>query len=407
MTNSGGVDSSTGWLVATATFISTFTVFGVAYSFGAFFRPMADEFGADRSTVALVFAVTTLLYFGLGVVSGNAADRYGPRPVLIVGGVALVGGLVVTSQVESIIAGYVTYGLGVGIGVACGYVPMVACVGAWFDRHRSTAVGFAVAGIGTGTLVVAPLAERLIAEVGWRTAYLYLAAGAAALLSLASIGARRPPRSQGGSDEAQSGFGQLLRRIRSSPTFGVLYAATMFISMGLFIPFVFMADYVAEQRIDGSGSVIVGLIGLCSVVGRLGLGAAASRLDSLKLFYGSLAVMAASYLIWLTAADRYGQLVLFAVILGVAYGGFIALSPVVAARLFGTVGLGGMLGALYTAAGVGGLIGPPTAGAMIDRLGYSPTLIAAGLVSSLGAATFFLLPSQRDPSPAAAESTTV
>ncbi len=407
MTNSGGVDSSTGWLVATATFISTFTVFGVAYSFGAFFRPMADEFGADRSTVALVFAVTTLLYFGLGVVSGNAADRYGPRPVLIVGGVALVGGLVVTSQVESIIAGYVTYGLGVGIGVACGYVPMVACVGAWFDRHRSTAVGFAVAGIGTGTLVVAPLAERLIAEVGWRTAYLYLAAGAAALLSLASIGARRPPRSQGGSDEAQSGFGQLLRRIRLSPTFGVLYAATMFISTGLFIPFVFMADYVAEQRIDGSGSVIVGLIGLCSVVGRLGLGAAASRLDSLKLFYGSLAVMAASYLIWLTAADRYSQLVLFAVILGVAYGGFIALSPVVAARLFGTVGLGGMLGALYTAAGVGGLIGPPTAGAMIDRLGYSPTLIAAGLVSSLGAATFFLLPSQRDPRPAAAESTTV
>ncbi len=392
MTSGGGVDSSTGWLVAAATFLSTFTVFGVAYSFGAFFRPMADEFGADRSTVALVFAVTTFLYFGLGVFSGSAADRFGPRPVLLFGAVAMVVGLVVTSQVDSIVVGYVTYGLGVGIGVACGYVPMVACVGAWFDRYRSTAVGFAVAGIGTGTLVVAPLAERLIAGVGWRTAYLYMAAGAAVLLTLAAIGARRPPQSQPVSGDGETGFGQLLPRIRSSPTFLVLYTATLFISMGLFVPFVFMADYVAERGIDRSGSLIVGLIGLCSVAGRLGLGAAATRFDSLSLFYGSLTVMAASYLIWLTAGDRYGQLVLFAVVLGVAYGGFIALSPVVAARLFGTVGLGGMLGALYTAAGVGGFIGPPTAGALIDRVGYSPTLIIVGLVSSLGAATFFLLP---------------
>lgn len=396
-----GIDSRAGWIVAAATFVSTFTVFGVAYSFGAFFRPMADEFGADRSTVALVFAVTTLLYFGLGVFTGGAADRYGPRPVLAVGGAALVTGLVVTSQVNSIVVGYITYGLGVGIGVACGYVPMVACVGAWFERHRSTAVGFAVAGIGTGTLVVAPLAERLISRVGWRNAYLYMAAGAAVLLLLASSGARRPPQAQ--PEQAGDGpsMSNLIGRIRSSPTFVVLYAATLFTSMGLFVPFVFLADYVAERDVDGSGSVIVGLIGLCSVVGRLGLGAAANRIDSIRLFYGSLSVMALSYLIWLTAGDRYVQLVLFAIVLGVAYGGFIALSPVVAARLFGTVGLGAMLGALYTAAGVGGFIGPPTAGALIDRFGYSPTLIAVAAISALGAGTVIFLPEPEssEPSP--------
>ncbi len=389
---SGGIDSPTGWIVAAATFVSTFTVFGVAYSFGAFFRPMADEFGADRSTVAVVFAVTTLLYFGLGVFTGGAADRYGPRPVLAVGGAALVLGLIVTSQVNSIVVGYITYGLGVGIGVACGYVPMVACVGAWFERHRSTAVGFAVAGIGTGTLVVAPLAERLISRVGWRSAYLYMAAGAAVLLSLAAIGARRPPQPQQGQAGDGPSMSHLVGRIRSSPTFAVLYVAIMFIAMGLFVPFVFLPDYVAERNIDGSGSVIVGLIGLCSVAGRLGLGAAANRIDSIRLFYGSLSVMAVSYLIWLTAADRYAQLVMFAIVLGVAYGGFIALSPVVAARLFGTVGLGAMLGALYTAAGIGGFIGPPAAGALIDRFGYTPTLVGVTAVSALGAGTVVFLP---------------
>ena len=84
-----------------------------------------------------------------------------------------------TSRVQSIWVGYVTYGLGVGIAVACAYVPMVATVGAWFVRRRTTALGVAVAGIGVGTLVLAPLSERLIDAYGWRTAYVVLGIGGA------------------------------------------------------------------------------------------------------------------------------------------------------------------------------------------------------------------------------------
>jgi len=384
------IDSKTGWLVTAATFLSTFTVFGVAYSFGSFFRPMADEFGADRGSIALVFSITTLLYFGLGVLSGRMADRFGPRPVLLVGAAAMVVGLVVTSRVQSVEVGYVTYGLGVGIGVACGYVPMVATVGAWFDRYRSTAVGLAVAGIGVGTLVVAPLTERLIEANGWRDTYVYLAVATAVLMGLAALGAKRPPvlADQGPVVPLRQ---QLKYSGDGRSPFVVLYVAILFISIGLFVPFVFMADYVAEKGIDGSGGLIVGVIGLCSVVGRLGLGTLATRVQAMGLFYGSLATMAASYLIWFSAGDRYWQLMVFALVLGISYGGFIALSPVVAAELFGTVGLGGVLGALYTAAGIGGLIGPPTAGALIDRVGYAPTLLMTAAVSSLGSATYFLL----------------
>lgn len=380
------IDSRAGWVVAAATFLSTFTVFGVAYSFGSFFRPMADEFDADRRAIALVFAITTLLYFGLGVISGRMADRFGPRPVLIFGAVAMVIGLLITSRVQSIEVGYLTYGLGVGIGVACGYVPMVATVGAWFDRHRSTAVGIAVAGIGVGTLVVAPLTERLIEANGWRDTYLYLAAASAVLMALAAVGARRPPVAQD-----QGPIVPLRAQLRGSRSFVILYFAVLFTATALFVPFVFMADYIAERGLNRSGGLIVGLIGLSSVIGRLGLGALATRVEAMALFYLSLATMAFSYLIWFTAGDRYWQLLVFALVLGVAYGGFIALSPVVAAQLFGTVGLGGVLGALYTAAGIGGLIGPPTAGALIDRMGYPPTLLLTAAVSSLGAATYFLL----------------
>jgi len=55
------------------------------------------------------------------------------------------------------------------------------------------------------------------------------------------------------------------------------------------------------------------------------------------------------------------------------------------AKLFGTVGMGGVLGALYTAAGVGGLIGPPTMGRIIHSAGHSAaqwTALASGLIGT-------------------------
>jgi len=74
-------------------------------------------------------------------------------------------------------------------------------------------------------------------------------------------------------------------------------------------------------------------------------------------------------------------LVIFAVCMGTAYGGWIALSPAVTAYLFGPVGLGGVLGALYTSAGIGGLVGPPVIGVVIDSTNYE-TAIGLAIVFS-------------------------
>ena len=374
-------DSAAGWLVAAATFLSTFTVFGVAYSFGAFFGPMAEEFGSDRSATALFFAITTFLYFALGVISGRIADVHGPRPVLLFGAVCLFVGLLATSRVQSIWLGYVTYGLGVGIGVACAYVPMVAAVGGWFERRRTTALGFAVAGIGVGTLTVVPLAERLIESYGWRQTYVIMAVASGVLLALAAVGARRPALAQHA--PARSPLRSLLSTGR---IFWMLYLSLVLMSAALFVPFVFLPDYVSTKGISGSAGWLIGIIGIASVVGRLGLGALASRVPALRLFQASFLVLALSFLLWLGAGQSYTILLVFTVVLGVAYGGFIALAPAVVADLFGATGLGATLGALYTAAGIGGLFGPPAMGRIIDSAGYDTALLIAlvlGLVSFL------------------------
>ena len=102
----------------------------------------------------------------------------------------------------------------------------------------------------------------------------------------------------------------------------------------------------------------------------------------MRLYQFSFAIMGLSYLIWLVAGDNYTILVIYTVVMGCSYGGFIALSPAVAAELFGLAGLGGVLGALYTAAGIGGLAGPPLAGLLIDSASYRVAIIAA-MISAL------------------------
>ena len=345
-------------------------VFGVAYSFGAFFAPMASEFHAGSGATSVFFSVTAFLWFSLGAVSGWAGDRYGTKRVLGVGAVTMGTGLVLTAFVHQLWIGYLTYGLGVGVGVACGYVPMVAAVGSWFDRRQGLAIGVAVSGIGVGTLAGAPAAAALIAAHGWRATYVVFGIVSYVVLGGCALLADRPASS------APVPF-SLGRAIRTRE-FRILYASVLLQGFGLFTFFVHLVPY-AESRGAGryAAAALLGVVGVFSTLGRLGLGPIADRFGRLRTFQLAIFAMAASYLIWL-AQPGYTGLAVFAAIMGAAYGGWVAISPSVLAELFGTEGLGGTAGALYTAAGIGALLGPPLAGAVVDATGsYRPAIAGA------------------------------
>ena len=371
-----GIDGREGWRNVAAAFASMATVFGVAYSFGAFFTPMAEEFDAGRSATSAVFSITACLYFLLGVGSGSAVDRFGPRPVLLAGAAAMGSGLALTSIVDRLWLGYLTYGIGVGIGVACGYVPMLAVVGGWFVRRRSIALGIAVAGIGLGTLGVAPLAALLIERLGWRATYRVFAVASVVLLVGCALVATAPPRPVGGPSGSR-------RDEMRSRTFVVMYVSGLLVSLALFLVFIFLAPFAEEH---GAGKVaaasLVGVVGAASIAGRLFLGGMADRLGSVRTYRACFLVIAASYLLWLTTTS-YPVLLVFAVVFGVAYGGFIALSPAVMADLFGTAAMGQLVGVLYTSAAVGALVGPPLAGLAVDRTGSYRWAIGAASVAAL------------------------
>jgi MFS family permease len=157
-----------GWFVVAAAFAVTFVGFGCTYSFSAFIESLQRDFGASRGSVSLVFALAGFLYFSVGSISGPLADRFGSRRLALIGMILIGAGLVAASVAQSLLQVYAAYGLGIGLGVGCSYVPAVGAVPRWFARRRGLASGIASSGIGFGTLIVPPLASLLIKDVGWR-----------------------------------------------------------------------------------------------------------------------------------------------------------------------------------------------------------------------------------------------
>ena len=373
-----GLDSPRAWGVVAAAFAAMFVAFGIAYSYGAFLEEMRADFGVGRAAGATFFSLTSLLYFGLGGVSGAAGDRFGQRRVLLVGAAAFGLGLVATARAGSLGVALAAYGLGVGIGVACAYVPMVALVGAWFERRRTLALGVAVAGIGVGTLVIPPATAALIEAVGWRDAYLVLAVVGVAALGLCALAAAPAPAGAGAGSAS-------LREALRDPQYRGLYLATALLGVPLFVPFVYLPSYAEERGVDPVlAAGLIGAIGTASVAGRLALGALAGPLGLMRVFQGCFLAMALSFVLWWVAGGSYAVLLLFAIVLGVGYGGYVALAPAVVAERFGVERLGALLGVLYTSAGIGSAVGPPAAGAIIDASGYGPA-IAASLAIGLAA----------------------
>jgi MFS family permease len=364
-----------GWFVVAGAFAVTFLGFGSAYTFSAFVEPLQRDFGASRGSVSLVFSLAGFLYFGLGILSGPLADRFGSRR-LAVGGMILVGlGLAAASAARSLSEVYAAYGLGVGLGVGCAYVPAIGAVQRWFVRRRGFASGLAVSGIGVGTLVMPPLASFLIGTLGWRGAYLTLGAFAAAVGGGLALLIENDPRDRGlGPDgdpppagvKATRPTGASVSEAIRSARFVSLYATCLICSFGVFVPFVHLVPYARDHGAAPSAAVLLlGVIGIGSTAGRFFLGGLADRIGRQSSLLLMFAGMALALTVWVFSTDIW-QLTGFAFAYGVFYGGWVAILPAVVMDHFGGRNVSGIIGILYTSVAFGTLIGPTAAGFAFD-----------------------------------------
>ena len=138
-------EASYAWVVVWATFFPLAVIFGVSYSFAAYFESFAAEFSAQRADVSLVFGLSGGVYFVFGAGAGMLADRFGPRAVTSIGMLLIAAGLLLCSFATSMSTVYAAYGVGVGLGIALVYTPSIACVQPWFTQRRGLAAGLASA----------------------------------------------------------------------------------------------------------------------------------------------------------------------------------------------------------------------------------------------------------------------
>lgn len=392
-----------GWRVVAGAFAVTFVGFGAAYAFSAFLGPLQAEFGASRGSVSVVFSLAGFLYFALGILSGPLADRWGSRPLAVLGMLITGAGLAAASFARSLAEVYVAYGLGVGLGIGCAYVPALGAVQRWFVRRRGLASGLAVSGIGVGTLVMPPLASSLIAAFGWREAYLILGGLTAVVggglgLLIESDPARRGlcpdgdrPRSSG----AEVAGASVRAAVRSRRFIG-LYVACLICSFGLFVPFVHLVPFALDHGVEPSFAVLLlGVIGVGSTAGRFALGGMADRLGRRPALLVMFLGMAVAMLVWALSASLWA-LASSALVYGVFYGGVVAVLPALVMDYFGGRNVSAIIGVLYTSVAFGTLIGPAAAGFAFDA-SYSYTApILAGVAANLIAAVILAATSREE-----------
>ena len=375
------------WVVVWACFTALAVIFGVSYSFAAFFEPFAGEFQASRAQVSLVFGLCGLIYFVLGAFAGMLADRFGPRRVTGAGMLCIAASLLGGSAAGSMTQVTLAWGVGLGVGLALVYTPAIACVQPWFTRRRGLAAGIASAGIGAGTLVVPVAAAAAIAQWQWRGAMVALAVGVATLGLAAAMQLRRAPAATRpvGAQVPGTPLGAALRSRR----FLWLYLMCLLGAPAMFVPFAHLSASARDLGVGEAQAVgLVGLIGIGSLAGRLAIGALADRIGRGPTLVVVMASLGASMGLWLLARD-YAAFAVFALWMGVSYGGSVSLMPALCMDFFGARAVSSIIGTLYTGAALGNLMGPWAAGRLFDATGsYAAAVVGAGLLAlaSAGAA---------------------
>jgi MFS family permease len=380
---------------------------GLYFSFSVFLVPLIEEFHWSRGLTAGAQSVSTINQGLLAPVAGILVDRFGPRRVILTGTVLLASASVLGSTIHSAGEFYVYTGaLGAAGLVGVGPVPMGVLLSRWFSERRGRAVGVAFSGMGFGVFVMGPLAQWLIATMGWRVASATLGLGSFCILApIVWIGARDPqpdPRAGASARANTAGAGAdpgsarewTLQRAVATRTFWALWFAYMCTPLAVFSVTTHQVAFAIDRGFEPLlAASVFGIMGLLSIAGRAGFGLAADRIGgplAATISYGctacgSLALLALD-------SDRHvAWLVAYALLFGLGFGARGPIITAMASDLFGGRRFGVIYGALSVGNGIGGAIGPWFGGIVHDVMGsYRIVFLTSMVFCAVGSACFWL-----------------
>lgn len=382
------------WLAVAGSAVGLIACVGTLalYSFGVFVRPLTTEFGWSRTGL---FAALAFFQYGLAFSSpvwGVLVDRFGPRRVMLFSIVAL--SLLVASLAfltPNLWHLYLVFAAIPLLGGGASPLGYSAIMIRRFDRRLGQALGLALMGVGLGATILPPLAQFLVGEFGWRTAYAVLGALTFVVtLPAALIATRNVP---GPIRQRIAGAGLpigAMLRTRAYVLMAVAFVLLGTVSIGMLAHLVpMMADHGLTPA---EAARIAGLSGLAVVLGRGGLGWILDRVHA-PYILAVVALIAASVPLLLAYGGGVATGYLAAVLLGTAVGAEVDFISFLVRRYFDQAAFGRLYGIAFGFYIFGTGTGPVILGASFDHLGgYRPGLLLFAVLALIVAALALTMP---------------
>jgi OFA family oxalate/formate antiporter-like MFS transporter len=170
-------------------------VANLQYGWTLFVNPITAKFGWTRAAIQVAFTIFVLTETWLVPIEGYLVDRFGPRPVVMVGGILCGIAWVMNSFADTLTMFYVAAAIG-GVGAGAVYGTCVGNALKWFPDRRGLAAGLTAAGFGAGSaLTVLPI-QAIIGSSGYQDAFLYFGIGQGVIVFLAAIALTAPGQIQ-------------------------------------------------------------------------------------------------------------------------------------------------------------------------------------------------------------------
>jgi MFS transporter, OFA family, oxalate/formate antiporter len=411
-----GTPSHTGtnrWLQLLMGIVCMAMIANLQYGWTLFVNPIADKYGWSKAAIQVAFTIFVLTETWLVPIEGYLVDRFGPRPVVLVGGILCGIGWVLNSFADSLITLYFAAAIsGIGAGAVYG-----TCVGnalKWFPDRRGLAAGLTAAGFGAGSaLTIIPI-TLVIKNQGYEAAFLYFGIVQGAIVFLISLFLKAAPESLKKSAAISTIKVQQSKRdykpteVVRKPVFWVMYFMFVMVAAGGLMAVAQLAPIAKDFKINDVPVNILGLV-LPALTFALAIDRVLNGLT--RPFFGwvsdqigrekTMFIAFALESIGILALYQYGQdPVAFVILTGIvffAWGEIYSLFPSTCADTFGTKYAAGNAGLLYTAKGTASLLVPLSSVLTAATGSWHAVFITASVMNAIAAlmAWFVLRPMRK------------
>lgn len=385
-------------------------VANLQYGWTLFVTPIGERHGWTRAAIQVAFTIFVLTETWLVPIEGYLVDRFGPRLVVMVGGVLCGIGWVVNSYASSLMALYVGAAIG-GIGAGAVYGTCVGNALKWFPDRRGLAAGLTAAGFGAGSaLTIVPIAA-FIKSNGYEAAFLYFGIGQGLivfalswLLTFAPEARKIATTAKVQQTRREYGPTEIVRK----PVFWVMYAMFVMVGAGGLMAVAQLAPIAKDFKIAEVPVHIVGLV-LPALTFALAIDRVLNGIT--RPFFGWVSDYIGRELTMLIAfgLEAVGIMALYAfgrdpvafvVLTGLvffAWGEIYSLFPSTCADTFGAKNAAANAGLLYTAKGTASLLVPLSSVLVAATGNWHSVFITAAALNAIAAlmAWFVLRPMRR------------